>query len=115
MTRDPFPAFTKTLEGPWDDPLSMVGGEDGMPTSAGRILAKAKEHGWGFGPVSLAIRLNHPLEGVPPFFMVWHYSLESGKWSFHSARAQNGQKLNARDAATVVQYPQALLPEDPDE
>lgn len=113
--RDPFPAFTKVLDGPWEDPLSVVGGEDDMPAAPKRIMALAKENGWGFGVVSLVVRMNHPQEGVPPFFMSWHYGLDSGKWSFFNALAANMQKLNSRDCKTVIEHPDALLPEDPDE
>jgi hypothetical protein len=113
--RDPFPAFNKVLDGPWDDPLSVVGGEDGMPTSPARIMALAKQHGWGFGVVSLVMRMNHPHEEVPPFFMSWHFNIETGRWSFHSAAAANMQRLNARDCKLVIEHPQALLPEDPNE
>lgn len=111
--RDPFPAFTKVLDGPFDDPLSVVGGEDGMPTSAGRILKLAEANDWGFGVVSLVIRVNHP-SGVPPIFISWHYSLDTGKWAFHGAMAANMQKLNSNDVRTVLEHPDALLPEDPD-
>lgn len=113
MTRDPFPAYTKVQDGPWDDPTMVVGGDQGMPTSPARIMAKAKECGWGFGVVSLVMRMNHP-SGVPPFFMSWHYNLETGRWAFQGAMAANMQRLNSRDCVTVLEHPDALLPEAPD-
>lgn len=111
--RDPFPAFNKVLAGPWEDPLSVVGGEDGMPSSPARVLAMAKQHGWGFGVVSLVIRMNHPRPEVPPFFMTWHYQLDIERWAFQGAMAKSGQKLNSHDCKLVIEHPDALLPEDP--
>lgn len=114
--REHWPQYGKANpDGPWENPLSVVGGEDGMPRSAGTILTLAKEFGWGFGPITLVMRMNHPQPTVPPFFMRWDYSIESGKWSFGMARAQNGQKLNSRDCKTVIEHPDALLPEDPND
>lgn len=116
MSREPWPQYTKANEeGPWDNPLSIVGGEGGLPRSPQGILDLAKVHGWGFGPITLVMRMNHPTPEVPPFFMRWDYSPDSGKWHFATALAQNRQKLNSRDCRTVIEHPDALLPKDPSE
>lgn len=114
MSREPWPQYAKAnSEGPWGNPLSVVGGEDGMPRSANSILELARIHGWGFGPITLVARMNYDDPNIPPFFMRWDYNIETGKWSFTMAMAQNGQKLTVRDARTVIEHPDALLPEDP--
>lgn len=82
-----------------------------MPRSPASILKAARESEWGFGPISLVFRFNHPAS--EPFFVCWMYDLPSGKWRFDSARARNGQPLNINDVRTVLEYPDALLPEDP--
>jgi hypothetical protein len=112
--REHWPHLAKSNpNGPWMGPIGEIVPEDSLPRSAQSILGQAQEYGWGFGPISLVLRMNMP--GVPPFFMTWLYDLDSGRWHFDSARAANGQKLTYPDCRTVLQHPDALHPEAPKE
>lgn len=90
--------------------------ESPLPRGPKSLLTKALDSSWRVGVVSLAIRFNHAeVDGmkIPPFYAVWHYDTEGKKWFFDSARAANGQPLNARDCTAVLQEPLFLLPSDP--
>ena len=100
-------------DGPWGGPIGEIVPETELPRSAQAILALAKMHHWGFGPISLAMRMNK--EGFPPFYMVWEYDIDEGKWRFSNSRAANGQALNYRDCKVVIEHPDALLPQPPEE
>lgn len=114
MARQEFPVFEKVqTEGPWNG-LEDLLKEDELPRSPKQILALAKDSSWGFGVISLVMRMNHPDKNVPPFYLSWHFAVETGRWNFAGARARNGQALNMNDVKVVLEHPEALLPEAPD-
>lgn len=99
LDREPFPGQAGvSLEGPWEgDPEAL-----GLPPTAKSLLKTAKECGWGFGPITLVMRLNHEYPGIPPFYMSWEYSIESAKWSFMGGRDKTGHKLTVPAVRTML-------------
>lgn len=81
-------------EGPWNGLEDLLPGEEGLPRSPKQILKLAQENGWGFGPISLVMRVNHPDKPIPPFFVGWRYAIDTGKWSFDSSRDMTGFALS---------------------
>ena len=79
------------MEGPWGGVEDVAPG--GLPRSADGVLKLAKGHGWGFGPITLVMRLNHPAPGVPPFFVQWTYSLAKEGWVFEQCKNKDGNEL----------------------
>lgn len=94
---------------------------------APRYLQGAIDNGW-VPVVSLTMRLTKP-DDTPtkagempakPFFVTWQlngFTEKTGKlsWRFHSARAANGQALSESDIPVVLENPEVVYPEPPDE
>jgi len=65
------------------------------------LLKAAQEHGWGFGPISLVMRLNR--YDAQPMYVRWEYEIPGGSWRFSAAGLRNGHLLKqARDVMALV-------------
>jgi hypothetical protein len=64
------------------------------------------------------MRLHNPDDKLAlPFYVRWDLAISNeGKasWRFHSARAQNGQRLNWNDIKTYLHDPSVIYPEPPE-
>lgn len=79
--------------GPWGGIEDLFFDGEGLPRSPASILKLAREHGWGFGPITLVFRMNHPDPEIPRFFMGWRYDIPTGRWSYDGGRDQNMHPL----------------------
>lgn len=89
-----------SLEGPWGGPEELFAG--GLPRSPASILKLAQEYGWGFGPITLVFRMNHPDPEIPRFFMGWAYDPASGRWTFDGGRDQNMHPLTVNAVKAML-------------
>jgi hypothetical protein len=101
------------------DLIETVAAEvDGEPTAAKavKLLRAAAENGWTENPYcSLVLRLQHP-DGLP-MFVRWNFVLSDGgkpSWRFAGARASNGQAMTLSDVAMVIEHPELIFPEPPE-
>ena len=80
-----------STEGPWGGQEELL--PSGLPRSPQSVLKLAREHGWGFGPITLVFRMNHPDPEIPAFFMGWAYDIDTGRWAYDGGRDQNMHPL----------------------
>lgn len=91
-------------EGPWGGELA----DEPLPRSPKKILALGRQHGWGFGPITMVFRMNHPDPRVSPFFVGWKYDITNSKWAFDSARDRTGHPLGVREIEAMLPLAAAL-------
>lgn len=89
-----------SLEGPWGGQEELL--PNGLPRSPASLLKLAQAHGWGFGPITLVFRMNHPDPEIPKFFMGWLYSPETGRWAYDGGRDQNGHPLTVNAVKAML-------------
>jgi len=94
-------------DGPWGGQEELL--PNGLPRSPQSVLKLAREHGWGFGPITLVIRVNHPDPRIPPFFMGWLYDPATERWSYDGGRDQQGHPLAVNTVKAML--PLAGVPE----
>lgn len=93
LIHEQYPPYAKASpEGPWNGIEDVA--PDGLPRSPKGILKLAQQHGWGFGPITLVMRINHPRLGIPPFFLRWDYHIASGKWNFAESYDLERNRMN---------------------
>lgn len=109
-----FLAYRKSSpEGPWNGIQDLFPeGKAQLPRSAGGFLKAAQEHGWGFGPISLVMRLNR--SDAKPLYVSWLYSIPSSNWSFDGAGVRGHHIAKAGEALALVKTEQAPEPKAPD-
>ncbi|GAA0935961.1 hypothetical protein [Actinocorallia libanotica] len=97
-----FAAFRKSSpEGPWGGIEDLFPeGKAQLPRSAGGFLKAARESGWGFGPISLVMRLNRA--DARPLYVSWLYSTTSSSWSFGGAGVKGHHIAKATEALALV-------------
>jgi hypothetical protein len=97
------------LEGPWGGQEELLPG--GLPRSPQAVLKAAREHGWGFGPITLVFRMNHPDPAIPPFFMGWLYDPATERWSYDGGRDQSGHPLQVNTVKAMLPMAPLLDPD----
>ena len=98
-----------SLEGPWGGQEELLPG--GLPRSPQSILKLAREHGWGFGPITLVFRMNHPDPEIPAFFMGWLYDPATERWSYDGGRDQTGPPLQVNTVKAMLLLAPLLDPD----
>lgn len=88
-------------EGPWNGLEDLFPeGKDQLPRSPKALLKAAQEHGWGFGPISLVMRLNRA--DAKPLYVSWLYSIPANSWSFAGAGVKGHHIAKAAEAMALV-------------
>lgn len=100
-----WPGYQKSRpEGPWNGIEDLF--PEGKPQFPGpwpkKLLEAAKAHGWGFGPISLVMRLNHEHPQIPRLYACWLYSPDTGRWAFDSARDSLGNALKSGETVAAA-------------
>ena len=113
---------------PWGEPeRGLVIGDslETVPARLRKVLEAAEDNGWEMSKTgcTAVLRLHRPADEVAlPFYVRWDL-LRIGKegkegklsWRYHSAMAQNGQKLNYNDVFDYIEHPEYIHPEPPEE
>ena len=92
---------------------------DLVPSRLLGLLRDAQDKGWQLGKTgcTTVMRVWNPIYEALPFYVRWDLTIaKDGKasWRFHSARAQNGQRLNWNDIKTYLSDPSVIYPEPPE-
>lgn len=101
-------AARMAAEGPWGGVDEITPG--GLPTGPGTILRRARAVGYGFGPISLAMRMNHPK--FPRFFLTWDYDIPSGKWSPKGGLIKTGDPINYKGTLALFEMLAEVAPDE---
>jgi hypothetical protein len=96
-------------EGPWGGQEELL--PSGLPRSPASLLKLAREFGWGFGPITLVFRMNHPDPAIPPFFMGWLYDPATERWAYDGGRDKEGHPLAVNTVKTMLPLAPLLDPD----
>ncbi len=93
----------------WEETESIFPGGK-LPLSVRQVLKAGFAYGWGFGPITLVMRMNHPEDGVDPFYLSWAFDPRTGKWKPEGGRTRSGEPLNVKGVLAML--PEVMV--DPD-